>query len=578
MITALVIGEDTRSFLSVIRSLGNMGMLVDVVCFDNTSPALRSKFINKAHYYNYQNSTETQWIDSVKALIKLKGYDLVFPCDERAIYPLIRCKDDFDNKTRLALPNKEVRESLFDKHLTKKIANKRGIRVAKGDMHSLENINYDALAQRYTTKFVIKPTESFCENNLSSRNKVAIIENAEEFATYLEKSEVVGNDFLVEEYFEGVGEGISLFACKGEVQYMLAHSRVNEPRSGGGSSYRKAIPVEASMANACKAICEETIYDGVGMFEFKRNHKTNEWILVEVNARFWGSLPLAIHAGIDFPKHYAKYLLGDFRPLPSPCIQYNEGTLARSFSNDMYDIRAEMQHISLTHGKLKSIIETIKRLSSYIRVLGDEKIDSYERDDPQPFYEEFKQLFDSTILKKAANKLPIKHNPEKLREILRLMYLLEGKGRIIFVCYGNIMRSPLAAEFANIFIQNTKLNFSVDSFGFHTNESRPSPGGCQQVAASLGIDLSEHKSKRLLQSHLKDDDIVFIFDEHNEEKLNRFYEVENVFNLADFIPPGLGKYRAIDDPYGHGDEAVRRCYVLIIEALKTIFESYLSLK
>ena len=140
------------------------------------------------------------------------------------------------------------------------------------------------------------------------------------------------------------------------------------------------------------------------------------------------------------------------------------------------------------------------------------------------------------------------------------------------------MRSPLAAEFANIFIQNTKLNFSVDSFGFHTNESRPSPGGCQQVAASLGIDLSEHKSKRLLQSHLKDDDIVFIFDEHNEEKLNRFYEVENVFNLADFIPPGLGKYRAIDDPYGHGDEAVRRCYVLIIEALKTIFESYLSLK
>ena len=47
--TALIFGEDTRSFLTVIRSLYKAGMEVDVVCFSNTSVALQSKYINKVN-------------------------------------------------------------------------------------------------------------------------------------------------------------------------------------------------------------------------------------------------------------------------------------------------------------------------------------------------------------------------------------------------------------------------------------------------------------------------------------------------------------------------------------------------
>lgn len=578
MTTALVIGEDTRSFLSVIRSLGQMGIVIDVVCFDKTSPSLKSKFVNKAFYYNYQNCTAEEWINHVKALINKNKYDLVFPCDERAIYPLENAKEAINKRAKLALPNKEVRENLFDKHLTKQVAVGCGVRVAKGALRPIENTQYEELAAEYSPKFVIKPTESFSENNLSSRNKVAIVENTEDYENYLLKSEVLGQDFLIEEYFEGTGEGISLLSCEGKVQFMFAHTRVNEPRTGGGSSYRRAIAVEPSMAKACEAICKDTRYDGVGMFEFKRNHTTNEWILVEVNARFWGSLPLAVHAGIDFPKYYAEYLLGKYIPKNSYSTKYNVGALARSFSNDMYDIRAEIQYSAKSQGIATALAGAIKRVSTYARVLGNEKIDSYTRSDKSPFFEEFKQLFESTLYNKIASKLPVKHNPEKLRELLRLMYVTEGKGSILFVCYGNIMRSPLAAEFSKIFMQNTNLKFNVDSFGFHLNENRQSPDACKSVAASLGIDLSCHRSKRLLQSHISDNDIVFIFDEHNQAKIDKFYDVRNVFNLADFIPVGMGKYRAIADPYGHGDEAVRRCYTLIIEALKAIFESYLSLK
>ena len=130
---ALVIGEDTRSFLSVIRSLGQMEVVVDVVCYDRTSPSLTSKYINKAWHFNYQSSTADDWLASVIELINTQHYDLVFPCDERAIFPLFKAQERINEKCKLALPNKEVRDTLFDKHLTKQVAIKCGVRIAKGE-------------------------------------------------------------------------------------------------------------------------------------------------------------------------------------------------------------------------------------------------------------------------------------------------------------------------------------------------------------------------------------------------------------------------------------------------------------
>ncbi|MDC8830345.1 arsenate reductase/protein-tyrosine-phosphatase family protein [Alteromonas gilva] len=578
MISALVLGEDTRSFLSVIRSLGEMGIFVDVVCYDQTSPALKSKWINKAWFYNYQAYTSDQWITAVAALIEKNAYSMVFPCDERAIYPLLSNREKLNGLTKLALPNKSVRDNLFDKHLTREVAESCGVRVARGDLLSLENTQYALLRDKYTSKFVIKPTESFSENKLSSRNKVAIISNEQEYVHYLQHSDIVNQQFLVEEYFSGTGEGISLMACKGHVQYLFAHTRVNEPRSGGGSSYRKAIPVDKAMADACIAMCAATDYDGVGMFEFKRNRTTGEWILIEVNARFWGSLPLAIHAGIDFPRHYANYLMGNYELKRTPVTDYNTNAYARSFTNDIYDIRGEMQYLWSTVNPFAATLSAVKRLGSLARVVSSEKIDSYDASDKQPFAEEFRQLLNATVIDKLARQFPQRHSNTSMNALLRALYTLEGQGRLVFVCYGNIMRSPLAAEFSAIFLRNTQLHFTVDSFGFHQHEDRQSPQECIAAARFLGIDLTTHRSKRLLQSHLTDNDIVFIFDQKNQHNIDKYYDVKYVFNLADFVPAGLGQFNEITDPYGSGQEAVNRCYLLIIEALKNVFERYLVLK
>ena len=128
--SVLILGEDTRSFLSVIRSLGRAGYEIHVVCYDKKSPALKSKYIRTCKFYNYQSLTQDEWLSNVVKLIERYRFDLVIPCDERAIYPLCQVRDKLPDKTRLAIANQQGLDVLFDKWETKVAAKECGIPVA----------------------------------------------------------------------------------------------------------------------------------------------------------------------------------------------------------------------------------------------------------------------------------------------------------------------------------------------------------------------------------------------------------------------------------------------------------------
>ena len=49
-------------------------------------------------------------------------------------------------------------------------------------------------------------------------------------------------------------------------------------------------------------------YTGLIMVEFRINVETDDWALIETNGRFWGSLPLAVAAGVDFPRYLYEML------------------------------------------------------------------------------------------------------------------------------------------------------------------------------------------------------------------------------------------------------------------------------
>lgn len=552
----LVLGEDTRSFLSVIRSLGAAGMEVDIVTLINTTPALRSKYIKKVYKLNYQAFTQIEYSAKVTAIIEDGDYDLIVPCDERSLYPLLDIQEAKKTKATFAIPDRDILGPLFDKEETRKLAVELGINVASGEHCEFNDTSSEALISKYSLPLVLKPTKSYESEQLNQRNTVLIARSISDIELFKQQND----QCLVEQFFEGTGMGVSVFSWKGKVRAAFAHKRVSEPEHGGGSSYRKACLLPPDMLDACQKICIHLNYSGVAMFEFKYNSSSNEWILIEINARFWGSLPLAIFAGVDFPKILATYLLTNEK---SYKLTYNLKAHARSLTSDLYDIKASFERNRTQNGTAKALSNAFPRLFGFIRLLtGNDTIDTFQWGDTRPFFSEINEL----IGEKIKRRFRMSKHSNNAKQYANL--LAEPINEILVVCYGNIMRSPFAANLLKKKFHRQGINVVVKGAGFHQLESRPSPERCILEANKWGVDLSSHRSSWLSQSMIKSHgQLVIYFDLKHEYLLNSYYHSYRALNLAHFVPPPAGPLEEIADPYDGSPDALEQCYLNISSAL-----------
>lgn len=552
----LVLGEDTRSFLSVIRSLGSAGMEVDIVTLLNTTPALKSKYVTNAYKLNYQAFTQIEWSEKVTAIIKDGDYDLIVPCDERSLYPLLDIQESTKTKANFAIPDRNILGPLFDKEETRKLAVELGINVASGEHCSFNDTSSEALISKYSLPLVLKPTKSYESEQLNQRNTVLIARSTSDIELFKQQNE----QCLVEQYFEGTGMGVSVFSWKGKIRAAFAHKRVSEPEQGGGSSYRKACLLPPDMLDACQKICIHLNYSGVAMFEFKHNNSSNEWILIEINARFWGSLPLAIFAGVDFPKILATYLLTKEK---THKLTYNLKAHARSLTSDLYDIKASFERSRTQSGTVKALSKTLPRLFGFFRLLtGNDTIDTFQWSDTQPFFSEINELIGKKI-RRGLSISKYSNDPEHYANLLAVPI-----NEILVICYGNIMRSPFAANLLKKKLQQLGIHVAINGAGFHQLENRPSPERCILEANKWDVDLKNHRSSWFSQSMIKSHgQLIIYFDVKHEYLLDSYYENYRAINLAHFVPSPVGPLKEIADPYNGSPDALEQCYLNINSAL-----------
>jgi predicted ATP-grasp superfamily ATP-dependent carboligase len=107
---------------------------------------------------------------------------------------------------------------------------------------------------------------------------------------------------LVQERIQGPGVGVFAAYDRGKPLAMFAHRRLREkPPSGGVSVLRESAALDPVAAAHAGTLLDALGWHGVAMVEFKRDGRDGTPRLMEINARFWGSLQLAIDAGVDFP-------------------------------------------------------------------------------------------------------------------------------------------------------------------------------------------------------------------------------------------------------------------------------------
>lgn len=399
----LVLGDDMRIFLAVVRSLGRAGKEVHAAPLNWHSPALRSKYISLVHYFPRYSDDPVAWRAAVLDALRTHSFDLVMPCDDPAILPLHTHREDFAGYP-IAIPNPAAMTFLVDKERTRQLCVELGIPVTAGARISSDD-SAQKLAGRFGLPLVIKPRQSYWIDRLDVLGRASIVESEAELQKLLDALQDPSR-YLVEGYFEGVGVGVSVLAHNGKVLHAFQHRRLREGR-GGSSSYRVSEPINKELYGACEKICDHTNLTGVCMFEFRWNPKTHDWILLETNARFWGSSPLPLSLGVDFPRYLYDLLVHQIQHAP---VRYQVGVRSRNLMLDGFNLFSGIRN--LRWGQFGTWIADLGDfLTQPIRWFsGRERSDSFVSDDLRPALWEC-----AILLRSLSQKLTRNRNPQPNR-------------------------------------------------------------------------------------------------------------------------------------------------------------------
>jgi protein-tyrosine phosphatase len=116
---------------------------------------------------------------------------------------------------------------------------------------------------------------------------------------------------------------------------------------------------------------------------------------------------------------------------------------------------------------------------------------------------------------------------------------------ILFVCLGNICRSPLAEGIAKQYIKEKNLNLVVESAGtghWHIGE-KPCDNSIK-VAKLNGVDISNQRAQQVKKSDFKNFDLIVGLDDSNISNLKNL-GCKNPIKLGDFGFDG----ECVPDPY-----------------------------
>lgn len=551
MASVLVIGDDLRSFLAVVRSMGRMGHTVHVAPFDFTSPALTSRHIAAIHHLPPYALRPEAWLAAVQDLCAAHHYALIIPCDDRSVLPLHAHRADVG--APLALPNDAAMAVFFDKVATRDLATACGVPVAEGGAAT------QAEAARLGLPLAIKPRRSMDLGDIGARHAVRIVRDSATLATALAAITTTETHFL-ERFFPGEGVGLSVLAQHGAIVDSFQHRRLHEASETGGSSSRVSVPVHPGMIQAVAALAAETQLHGVAMFEFRHNRATDAFVLLEVNARFWGSLPLAIASGVDFPRRLFEMLSG--APCP-PLPPYATGVVRHDLSGEYYRIVHASERAGGPMAQIAQVMRTLPPLFLRMRT-RPARFDGYATDDMAPWQAERRRVeeaFASAVRSRLGRPRAVP-GPSVKRAVAGML-ATSSRPHIMFVCYGNICRSPFAAR-----LLARKLGDSahVTSAGTLLREGRPAPDEAAQAARAHDIDLTTHRSQHVDVAAAQAADALFVFDPQNAQALAQLgVPKAKIIELGALIGAA-----SIADPYGRGDAAFADCYAQIDAATDEI--------
>lgn len=155
--------------------------------------------------------------------------------------------------------------------------------------------------------------------------------------------------------------------------------------------------------------------------------------------------------------------------------------------------------------------------------------------------------------------------------------MFKNKVSVVFVCMGNICRSPTAEGVFRHLVHQEGLGdwISTDSAGTHAYHIGEQPDHrAQQTALSRGIDLSDLRGRKAIENDFYEFDYILAMDDDNYQLLENICPAGLESKLSLFLDFSKEYSETqVPDPYYGGDKGFEHVFDLVESASRGLLEN-----
>ncbi len=395
MRSAIVLDGELKSALTIVRSLGERGILLSVGATRTTGMALHSRYVTLPFTYPSPYTDEEGFVKAVLDAARTRGdRPVIFACSEVTHLALYRARERFADCATLVFPDDRAMEIAFDKAVTYSLARAGGVKTITTYFPSNEN-ELRRIAETITYPAVVKPRKSVTVGNGVAHFESAhfVHDRTELEETFTHQRELLGEAPLIQERMIGEEYGVEAIVHEGKPFVLVTHHRMRSLKPTGGASVLKETCEKGSLRDTlediAKRLIEELAWEGPIMVEFKIDSDTREPYLMEINGRFWGSLPLSVAAGVDMSYHF--YHLATEGEFPTDVPEVRSGVATRHFFGDVY----HLLRVLFAHDPMRRFAYPKRwaAIKDFFKLPPHTRGDVWSHHDPKPAITEFVDIW-----------------------------------------------------------------------------------------------------------------------------------------------------------------------------------------
>jgi predicted ATP-grasp superfamily ATP-dependent carboligase len=309
----LVTDGDYKNTLGIVRALGQQGHEVSVVSQKRAELSACSKFCCSVE--PVPPLTKGTFAGEVLKVLQRTKYDLLIPVGYLSTLAAAKSKEQISALTRLEVAEAEKIEFAADKKRVRELALELDLNAPLSFYPSSEE-EAQQLSDRLSYPVVLKPASE------SLPKGVRIVKAQEAFlgkyknlkASWPRSSPELP---MIQSFAPGYGCGFFALYQNGTCKRIFMHRRIREyPASGGASCCAESF-YDPELKDAGIKLLDALNWHGVAMVEFRYDPEEKKYALLEINPKFWGSLDLALAAGVDFPGYLCAMAKGE-------CLTYGQ--------------------------------------------------------------------------------------------------------------------------------------------------------------------------------------------------------------------------------------------------------------